>query len=109
MTQPTTPDAVTLRGKTYPCYVTMGALRRFRRATGHAATTIDTDDPDESVTFMYCCVASACAAEGVEFDIDADLFADLLRPADIGTFYAAMTRADDETDEKKTTVPTSTH
>lgn len=55
--------------------ITMGAMRRFKRETGKDISQTGSDI-DLLGTFMWCCVASACNADGVPFDMDADKFAD---------------------------------
>lgn len=38
------------------------------------------------MTFIWCCAKSACNADGVEFDVSLELFADLLEPEDVLEF-----------------------
>ena len=68
----------TIRGKEYPCYMTMGALRRFRRASGHEFGQEGPESPSDMVLFCHCMTASACNAEGMDFPLDAETFADCL-------------------------------
>lgn len=101
-----TPGMIKIQGRTLPCRASMGAMRRFKRLTGHEVSAIDSGDIDESVTFVYCCVASACHADGVEFDMDIDMFADCLMPEDISEFFGPS--ASEPVDKsKKKTAPTS--
>lgn len=74
-------------GADYPAYMTMGALRRYKRATGNEAAGVDTTDLDSALTFLYCLTAAACHAEGVAFDMDEDTFADSLLPGDMQAFF----------------------
>ena len=55
--------------------MTMGAMLRFKRETDRDVSEIGTD-VSLMVTFLFCCVASACNADGVAFDLDIDKFAD---------------------------------
>lgn len=101
-----TPGTIKIQGRTLPCRASMGAMRRFKRLTGHEVSAIKSDDIDESVTFVYCCVAAACNADGVALDMDLDMFADCLMPEDISAFFGPS--ASEPVDKsKKKTAPTS--
>lgn len=80
---------VNINGKAYPCRMTMGAMRRFKQITGKDVTKLQ-DDVDDMTTLLYCCIASACNADKVEFGISLDDFADSISPADIAVWQAAM-------------------
>lgn len=90
----------------YPCRQTMGAFLRFKRETGREATEI-TNDLTDLLTFLYCCTASASAADGLDFDLTLDDFADRITPDELNEWTAAMqseaAEANDTTtdDEKK--------
>ena len=90
---------LTVGGKEYPCRVTMGAMVRFKRATGKDVSQLNQSDIGELVQFIYCCVQSACKADDVAFDTDFETFADSLEPDSLNTFYAQVGDA-----EKKTMV-----
>ena len=92
-------------GRKLPCRVTMGAMVRFKRATGHDASRLDTSDMEEMVTFVHCCVASACAAEKVSFDMPMEEFADNLEPDALNEFYGSMEASKSDDTEKKTSSP----
>lgn len=77
--------------------ITMGAMLRFKRMTGKDVEEIG-NDVTLMVTFMYCCVASSCNADGVEFGMDLEKFADGIRVEDMNGFAEAMAV---EPDEKK--------
>ena len=94
---------LTVGGKEYPCRVTMGAMVRFKRATGKDVSQLNQSDISELVQFIYCCVQSACTADDVAFDVDFETFADQLEPDSLNSFYAQMGDA-----EKKTTVKART-
>ena len=91
---------ITINGKVYPCRVTMGAMLRFKRETGRDVSQMAADDVADMVTFLWCCIASACHADGVPFDIALMDFADMLGPDSIREFYDGMDAA--HPDEKKT-------
>lgn len=74
---------ITIRGEEYPARLTMGAMLRFKRATGTDISTVTDGDTAALVTFLHCCVASACAADGVPFTLTLEEFADHLTPADL--------------------------
>lgn len=90
---------ITINGKVYPCRVTMGAMLRFKRETGRDVSQMAADVAD-MVTFLWCCIASACKADGVPFDIALIDFADMLAPESIREFYDKMDAG--QPDEKKT-------
>ena len=58
---------IEINGKEYPCRVTMGAMLRFKRETGHDVSKMDPTDVAELVTLLWCCIVSASKADGVEF------------------------------------------
>ena len=65
--------------------MTMGAMRRFRRMTGKEVSDIGSD-LSEVGTLMYCCTASACHADGVEFPYDEEIFCDHIDGEQGGAF-----------------------
>lgn len=92
-------------GRKLPCRVTMGAMVRFKRATGHEVSNINTADMEEMVTFVHCCVVSACVVEKVDFDMTVEEFADNLEPDALNEFYGGMDAAEPVDPEKKTSSP----
>ena len=88
----------------YPCRQTMGAFLRFKRETGREATEI-TNDLTDLLTFLYCCTASASAADGLDFDLSLEAFADRITPDELNAWTAAMqakaAEANEGDDEKK--------
>lgn len=95
---------VTVAGKEYPCRQTMGAMLRFKRETGREVTDM-TDGVSDLCTYLYCCVVSACMADGVEFGMGLTEFADNLSPADLQAWAATLTGegdgAGENTDSEK--------
>lgn len=83
-------------GKTYPCRVTLGAMRRFKQETGRDPDSIN-GVADMSV-FIWCCCMSACNADGVEFGVSLDDFCDLVDVSTLSEFTEAIAPV-----EKKTT------
>lgn len=82
-------------GKTYPCRVTLGAMRRFKQETGKDAENIV--GVDDLAVFIWCCCMSACKADGVEFNVSLDDFCDLVDISTLSAFNEAIAP-----DEKKT-------
>ena len=89
---------LTIRGKSYPCRVTMGAMVRYKRASGQDVSKMSQEMSD-LLLFMWCCVASASKADGIDFDLSFDDFADLLEPQDLQGFIETM---QEQNAEKKT-------
>lgn len=71
-------NRITINGNEYPCYQTMGAMRRFRRLTGREITEVQVTEASAMADYMYCCCAAASAAEHIEFNYSIDDFADLI-------------------------------
>lgn len=86
---------VTVNGKNYPCRPTMGAMVRFKKQTGKEVTEIGNNFYDLSV-YLYCCVASACAADKVPFDMDFMEFADALDSDDLAAWADEVNKASAE-------------
>lgn len=81
---------VIINGKAYPCRPTMGAMLRFKKETGKEVTEISSTGFSDLCTYLYCCVASASAADGVSFDMDLMSFADALSPEQMNEWAASM-------------------
>ena len=87
---------VRINGRVYPCRMTMGAMLRYRRLTGKEVSEMEGGSVSELATLLYCCTASACSADGVEFGLELDEFCDLIgRPEDMERMSAGIrTEAD---------------
>lgn len=86
---------ITINGKTYPCRQTMGAMLRFRRETGREIT--DTDGGlSDMCTYLWCCVASASKADGVDFGMSLMDFADSVSPQDMQEWTSAVNAAQED-------------
>lgn len=81
---------VTINSVAYPCRPTMGAMLRFKKETGKEVTEVDPASFTELCTYLYCCVASASAADGVVFTMSLMEFADALSPDDMTAWAAQM-------------------
>jgi hypothetical protein len=94
---------VLINGKAYPCRPTMGAMLRFKRETGKEVTEITGDTFSDLCTYLYCCVASASAADKVPFDMSLMDFADALSPEDMAAWADAIKGTAAQADAEKKT------
>lgn len=94
---------VTINGVDYPCRPTMGAMLRFKKETGKEVTDCKDGNFSDTCTYLYCCVASACAADKIPFNYTLMEFADALTPDDMTAWAKAMQPEDGlaDDDEKK--------
>lgn len=95
---------VTINGKAYPCRPTMGAMLRFKKETGKEVTELQNGSFSDLCAYLYCCVASACAADKVPFKMSLMDFADALSPEDMTQWaeqVQAQTTGDTGDDEEK--------
>ena len=60
-------NKVIICAKEYPSRVTMGAMIDFKHETGKDVNEIGADI-EQLTMFMYCCVRSACRADGINLD-----------------------------------------
>nr|DAV78519.1 MAG TPA: tail assembly chaperone protein [Caudoviricetes sp.] len=97
-------NKIKIYGKEYPARVTMGAMRRYKRETGQDVSLMG-NDIDLLVTFMYCCIVSACNADDVPFDMDMDKFADGLGMDDLNGFAESISPARSDSKKKKGKAP----
>ena len=74
---------VQVNGNRYPCRMTMGAMLRFKRETGKEVTEIDSRSVSDLCIYLWCCVVSACNADGVSFDLSLESFSDGISPGDL--------------------------
>lgn len=81
--------------------MTMGALRRYKQIEGEDISQLNGDTAKVG-TLLYCCIASASAADGVEFTMTIDEFADRVSIAEVGEFAKVLT---DDTAPKKKAKP----
>ena len=95
--------SVTIDGRELPCRPTMGAMLRYKEATGREATTIDASSVTDIVTYLWCCVVSACKRDGISFDMSLMDFADGLDPDALTKWTESMVgdSKSDEADEEK--------
>lgn len=79
------PEKTTLHfgGHEVPCRVTMGAMLRYKRLTGEDVASLTDGDIENLLTWIYCCVQSACKADGMDFNFTLEEFCDRLTPDDM--------------------------
>ena len=95
---------ITINGVAYPCRPTMGAMLRFKRETGKEINDLNGNSFTEVCTYLYCCVASASAADGIAFDYSLMDFADAISPADLAAWSNALqanTAGEAESEKKR--------
>lgn len=95
-------NKIEINGKQYPCRITMGAMLRFKQETDKDVSQMKPDDMGDLITLLWCCVASASKAEGVEFGMSLMDFADCLDPETMTGFYTTMEGEGKADPEKKT-------
>ena len=81
----------------------MGAMLRFKRETGKEVTDMDGGSLTDICTFLWCCIVSACKADGIPFDMSLMEFADAVSPDDISQWTKSVNEGveDSESDSKK--------
>lgn len=98
---------ITIDGATYPCAPSMGAMLRFKQETGREVSEMDPTSFSDLCVFLWCCVASASAREGVPFAMGLMDFADRVSPEDMQGWQTAMAdrrggeESGEEGDDKK--------
>lgn len=86
---------IRIDGKVYPCRQTMGAMLRFKRETGREVTEMELSSFSDLCTFLWCCITSACKADGVEFGMSLMDFADSISPDDMSGWAATLNDGED--------------
>lgn len=81
---------VVINGTEYPFRTTMGAMLRFKREHGIDLGELEQTDVEGLLKFMWCCIKSACSADGVEFNLSFDEFADCITPEAFGDLCAEL-------------------
>lgn len=89
------------KGRELPCRVTMGAMVRFKRESGRDVSTIQDGDIADLILLLWCCIKSACNADGETFDVSFDLFADSMDPDALQDFIKGFTAQGGEDGQKK--------
>lgn len=92
---------VKVNGKAFPCRPTMGAMLRFKKETGKEITQITGENFTDLCIYLYCCVASACKADNIQFDMELMDFADALSQEDMLGWTEQMQNATAQANEQK--------
>ena len=81
----------------------MGAMLRFKRETGKEVTDMDGGSLTDICTFLWCCIVSACKADGIPFDMSLMEFADAVSPDDMSEWTKSVNEGAEgsESDSKK--------
>ncbi len=93
---------ITINGEAYPCYQTMGAMLRFKQETGKEITEINAESFTDLVTYIWCCVVSACKREGKAFDMPLMDFADAVTPDEMGAWTDHILTQPGDTENEET-------
>lgn len=100
---------ISINGAEYPCSPTMGAMLRFKEQTGKEINEIE-GSFSELCVYLWCCLKSASAREGISFNFSLMEFADSVMPDDIAQWSKSLQElageakseeAGDEDSEKK--------
>ncbi|MBQ6311090.1 MAG: hypothetical protein IJK74_06035 [Bacteroidales bacterium] len=70
----------------------MGAIVRYKRATGQDISKLESSDASGMVIFLWCCVVSASKADGVEFNMGLEEFADCCEIQTLNDFSEQMAK-----------------
>ncbi len=90
------------KGRELPCRVTMGAMVRFKREAGRDVSAIESGDIADLILFFWCCIKSACNADGETFDEPFERFADSLDSDALQGFVESLTAQGGDAEQKKT-------
>lgn len=93
-------DKITFNGKQYPCRMTMGALRRYKQIEGEDISRIG-NDVAKVGTLLFCCIKSACTADGIAFDYEIEDFADMVTVQQVGEFATVLSGEPEGKGKKK--------
>ena len=90
-------ERLVVGGREYPCRITMGAMLRYKEETGRDAA--DISDSTDIMTFLWCCVRSACNADHLHFDMSLMDFLDAVDAGQAAGFAGQL--AEDTVSVKK--------
>lgn len=92
---------ITINGKAYPCRMTMGAMLRFKNETGKEVLQVEEWGFSDLCTLLWCCIVSACKADGVEFSLSLMEFADGLAPDEVTQWADTILRENGSDQQEK--------
>lgn len=85
-----------INGKAYPCRQTMGAMLRFKEATGKEVTEIDGNSFSDMCAYLWCCIVSASKADGKPFEMSLMDFADSISPDDLSEWAQGLNEGEEQ-------------
>lgn len=91
---------IQIDGASFPCRQTMGAMLRFKRETGKEVTELHADSISDMVTFLWCCISSACQHDKIDFNLSLMDFADSISNEDLAEWTSAVFSAPAEGNDK---------
>lgn len=89
---------INVDGVEYPCRHSMGALLRYKQETGKE---FDGQDTESLITYIWCCVMSACHYDKIEFSLSREDFADALDPQEFAAWCTSQQGESAKKGEKK--------
>lgn len=60
-------ENITIKGKSYPFYMTMGALLIYKRMTGKEMSKVENPNIEDTMEIIYSIVKAASQANDIEF------------------------------------------
>lgn len=98
---------VVINNETYPCALTLGAMKAFKEETGKEVSEIDTaadgDKIDLTMSLVFCCIRSACRREMIDlpFASTNDLL-DYITPDELSGIVASVFASSDSQEKPDT-------
>ncbi|MBO6248461.1 MAG: hypothetical protein J6N54_06585 [Bacteroidales bacterium] len=87
---------IVYKGRELPCRMTMGAMVRFKNLTGRDVSALSSGDIADLIVLLWCCVKSACNADGIPFEEPFEFFADSLEADSLSEFVSALSNNAEE-------------
>ncbi len=81
---------MTYKGRELPCRMTMGAMVRFKRESGRDVSAVQNGDISDLILLLWCCICSACNADGITFEEPFEMFADSLDAGTLQQFVESL-------------------
>ena len=92
---------IVYKGRELPCRMTMGAMVRFKKETGRDVSEITDGDIADLILLFWCCIKSACNADGEPFEESFELFADSLDADALQEFIKGLAAQAEDGGQKK--------
>jgi hypothetical protein len=94
---------IKIAGAEYPCRVTMGAIIELKSETGKEVSELRSESPSDVLTFLWCCIRSACRVDGIAFDMTALEMADRMDMEEFARWQDATATPEAADGKKKAT------